>query len=179
MLYGNAVELDPVDVSYNVEGIVSWYRGLLDRRSGTVHSDKWVINFWEADGMLESTDEVRLSSRDVRMVDNGTASSDDIVSGLVSEIVVEHGIVYTLPGVPVQAILESVRRTYVTESDAFVQSLLRIVKQGVVHMIHTRKLMLSHEKYVFESGFVSSTEDLDYPTLRTACVHAVAPHGLD
>jgi len=72
-----------------------------------VHSDKRVINFWEADGMLESTDKVRLSSRDVRMVDNGTASSDDIVSSLVSEIEVEHGIVYTLPGVPVQAILDN------------------------------------------------------------------------
>ena len=32
------------------------------------------------------------------MVDNGTASSDDIVSRLVSEIEVEHGKVYTLPG---------------------------------------------------------------------------------
>ena len=62
------------------------------------------------------------------MIDNGTVSSVVIVDTIASEIVVNHDQVYHLSGMTVETILGSVRRTYVTESDVFVVSLLRIVK---------------------------------------------------
>lgn len=165
ILYDSAVPLDPVDVLYKVKGVESWYRDRLDTNCGSLHSDDWKISFWKADGTFESSDEVRLWSWDVCMIDNWAASSDDIVNALVSEIVMKYEI-YPLPGVTVETILESVRRTYVTESDAFVQALLRIVKQGVVCMIHAEKLMLSHERFVVASDFVRSTDHLEHTGLR-------------
>ena len=76
-------------------------KGLDDKSSGMeiLNADAFAkINptigrfFFREDGTFESRDEVRLSSRDVRMIDTGTA------------------------------VIGTIRQTYVTESDAFVES---------------------------------------------------------
>ena len=100
----------------------------------------------ELDGSLETKDVVRLCSRDVRMVDNDTAASDDILDALVLEIVEKYEI-HPLPGVAVPTLLESVRRAYVKEREAFVEELLRIVKQAVFRMIRVGKLRVAHEQF--------------------------------
>ena len=61
--------------------------------------------------------------------------------------------------------LVSVRRTYVKESEAFVEELLRIVKQAILRMIHVKKILVSHKQFVVASDFVQSIEQLTDPGL--------------
>jgi hypothetical protein len=160
MLYDRAVVMDPVDVLYKVKGVREWYRGRLETNSESLHSDTWEITFWEPDGSFESSDVFRLCSRDVWMVDNEAAATDDIHEALVLEIVEKYEI-YPLSGVAVETVLESVRRTYVKEKEVFVEALLGIVKQTVFQMIRAGKLMVGHEEFAVTSYFVQSIQQLD------------------
>ncbi len=73
--------------------------------------------------------------------------------------------VHPLPGVVVETMFVSVRRTYVMESETFVEELLRIVKQVVLCMIHVEKILVSHKQFVVASDFVQSIEQLTDPGL--------------
>jgi hypothetical protein len=146
--------MDPVDVLYKVKGVREWCRGRLETNGESIHSDTLEITFWETDGSLGNRGVARLCSRDVRMVDNEAAATDDILDALVSEIVEKYEI-YPTPGVAVETVLESVRRSYVKEKEAFVEALVAIVK----------KLMVSHENFGVVSYFVQSMELLDRPGL--------------
>ena len=50
--------------------------------------------------------------------------------------------------------------------DSCLKALLRIVKQGVVRMMHVVKLMASHKQFVVASDLVQSKEQLDEAGLR-------------
>ena len=82
----------------------------------------------------------------------------------MSEIVEKYEI-YPTPGVAVETVLESVRRSYVKEKEAFVEALVAIVKEAVFRMIRVGKLMVSHESFGVASYFVQSMELLDRPGL--------------
>jgi hypothetical protein len=178
MLYDRAVALDPVDVLFKVKGVWEWCRGRLETNSESLHSDTWKITFLGPSGSLETNYVVRLCWRDVRMVDNETATTDDILDALVLEIVVKYEI-HPLPGVAVPTLsrlLESVRRAYLKEKEAFVEELLRIVKQAVFRMIREGNLMVAHEQFHVESYFFQSIDQLDRPGLRVYVPDFVLRH---